>query len=699
MWEILSILTAIGLIVAIAALLAVYNGKPAPDWGERINFNALLAILSTILRAVLVVIVSQIISQRKWEWFWTNSNRPLTDLQKFDSGSRGSFGAILLLPSVLRKDLITLTAAIILVGSFLVGPSIQQSSRTTECTIVVPDQTASLPFAHYVPRQGGFTTSYNNVIRGIPTPDIITAIVSAVTAPGGVENQISGSCSTGNCTFPDGDPEKSQDGSFPGNNLSTHSTVGMCSTCTDVASLVRVSNDTDGCSVYSLPSGLNYTESCGTTTESVFITPTPNLSWMGEMLTPELKAMSRWAYVNVSILASPRFPSNGIFAMVCNLYPCLQTYTSSISNNKLVETNVGSKVMEVDMNVEYPATLGVETLSGLENTYYNYTVVKSPCRVEEGIYETLKNSSSYIGGTDLMLAETEQGKYNDTGRFTHRNITAPEQCIYRQNPNFVSAISKVLHDNIFNGTCTWYRDLTCTSGGTTDKGNFATLGAETVVRILYNEGYVSFSNITKWFDSFANVMTNRYRFEYGARSSYEFQEDRHLDEIRGLVWQSSVCISMRRGWLLLPICLTAVTTILAIWAIFTNWKHRYSRPVWKDSILPLIFYGHTMMDRELEQSSSSPNEQKGNRNRTDNIKQKGALLEIKEMEAIGRRKKVEPQWPHAKEISATLCSSNTSLVDQPDTIRQRQRDPRDMSNHPLLVSSEERLEEGLPRAI
>lgn len=64
-WEILSIFVAVGLIVAIAALLATHDGKPTPDWGERINLNALLAILSTILRALLVVIVSQIISQRK----------------------------------------------------------------------------------------------------------------------------------------------------------------------------------------------------------------------------------------------------------------------------------------------------------------------------------------------------------------------------------------------------------------------------------------------------------------------------------------------------------------------------------------------------------------------------------------------------------------------------------------------------------
>jgi hypothetical protein len=44
-WEILSIAVAIGLIVAIAVILATHDGKPAPDWGEQINMNALLATL------------------------------------------------------------------------------------------------------------------------------------------------------------------------------------------------------------------------------------------------------------------------------------------------------------------------------------------------------------------------------------------------------------------------------------------------------------------------------------------------------------------------------------------------------------------------------------------------------------------------------------------------------------------------------
>lgn len=73
-----SIILALGLINTIAALLATYNGRRADDWGLRVNLDALLAILSTILRALLVVLVSEVISQRKWDWCKGGRIHPLS---------------------------------------------------------------------------------------------------------------------------------------------------------------------------------------------------------------------------------------------------------------------------------------------------------------------------------------------------------------------------------------------------------------------------------------------------------------------------------------------------------------------------------------------------------------------------------------------------------------------------------------------
>lgn len=232
-WEILSAALAIGLMTAIIALLASNHAKQVPDWGVNLGFNALLALLSTFLRAMLVVIVSQVICQQKWEWL--GRSRPLSDVQRFESGSRGSFGALLLIPTVRSVDVTTLTAAIILVASFLVGPFVQQASRTTVCKFPGQELNASIPFAHYVPRRGGYLPLVN-IRMANSAPDTVLAILSAVTAPEGVENRVSASCSTGDCTFPNGDPMEDKDPTI--DDTTTHSTVGMCKICVNATSLV-----------------------------------------------------------------------------------------------------------------------------------------------------------------------------------------------------------------------------------------------------------------------------------------------------------------------------------------------------------------------------------------------------------------------------------------------------------------------------
>jgi hypothetical protein len=77
--EIFSITFAMGLVSAIVAILVSYHGKEVPDWGVNLNINALLALLSTILRAMLVVVISQIVCQQKWEWYGGEHARPLSD--------------------------------------------------------------------------------------------------------------------------------------------------------------------------------------------------------------------------------------------------------------------------------------------------------------------------------------------------------------------------------------------------------------------------------------------------------------------------------------------------------------------------------------------------------------------------------------------------------------------------------------------
>jgi len=93
--EIGSLSLAIGILIAIYVTLGHYSDQDVPEWPLSLNLNSLIAIYSTVLRALLIFPVAEVISQEKW--FWFQRPRPLRDLDAFDLGSRGLWGCIKLL--------------------------------------------------------------------------------------------------------------------------------------------------------------------------------------------------------------------------------------------------------------------------------------------------------------------------------------------------------------------------------------------------------------------------------------------------------------------------------------------------------------------------------------------------------------------------------------------------------------------------
>ena len=57
--ECLLVLIATGLLIAIASILTSYNHQPQPGWGLGLNLNTIIALLATILRSTLVVVVEE----------------------------------------------------------------------------------------------------------------------------------------------------------------------------------------------------------------------------------------------------------------------------------------------------------------------------------------------------------------------------------------------------------------------------------------------------------------------------------------------------------------------------------------------------------------------------------------------------------------------------------------------------------------
>jgi hypothetical protein len=88
---IFALLSLAGLI----ATLHAHQDRPLPQWPQLVNINSIISLFSMLIRAGVGVILAEGISQCKWQWFC--KARKLSDMERFESASRGAWGSVLLI--------------------------------------------------------------------------------------------------------------------------------------------------------------------------------------------------------------------------------------------------------------------------------------------------------------------------------------------------------------------------------------------------------------------------------------------------------------------------------------------------------------------------------------------------------------------------------------------------------------------------
>lgn len=90
-WEFLSILVATLSLAAIIITLVMHQDRPIPPWPSAITINALISVFTAVLKACLVMPISESISHLKWQWF--QKPRPLNHIDQWDLASRGALSS------------------------------------------------------------------------------------------------------------------------------------------------------------------------------------------------------------------------------------------------------------------------------------------------------------------------------------------------------------------------------------------------------------------------------------------------------------------------------------------------------------------------------------------------------------------------------------------------------------------------------
>lgn len=165
---------------ALVVILAKENGKPQEKWLNVISTNAIVSILATLGRSMMMIGVSSSIGQAKWLHF-KSKRRSMYDMHNFDEASRGPNGSFLFLWNV-RWQVATL-GAVITILSVAVDAFAQQVVKTEARLVGQPLGTAQFSYAHNY----SANASQNTMGEGLAAVDFLTvdkgmrgAILSAV---------------------------------------------------------------------------------------------------------------------------------------------------------------------------------------------------------------------------------------------------------------------------------------------------------------------------------------------------------------------------------------------------------------------------------------------------------------------------------------------------------------------------------------
>ncbi|MCJ1440581.1 MAG: hypothetical protein MMC23_001066 [Stictis urceolatum] len=330
--EILSFLLAFVTLAAIITLLGTQKDKPLPAWPSLFSLNSLLSVLSSIMKTALLYPIAEGIGELKWIWF--AAPQPISDFDRYDSASRGPWGAFQLIVKRPRNVLVSL-GAFITVLAIVIDPFNQQVIQFGDCQAALGGAQATIS------RTNRYSIGVGtHIVEQGPTLDGSMAVAvyeGLLNPPANASAKISTNCESGNCTFP------SSDGT-------SYTSLAICAAIDDLTHVIEGNGSLSN--LYTLPSGLKLNGTAMLTTALVDsqsdIEERPLIGFEALMINSKCtttKAGGAYRYQC----------SNTPFAFTANLYPCVHTYGNvSIKRFNLQEQIISTSRLPFNNNTNVP---------------------------------------------------------------------------------------------------------------------------------------------------------------------------------------------------------------------------------------------------------------------------------------------------------------------------------------------------------
>lgn len=235
-FEIAALVLAFASFIALILVLQQWDKRPQQQWSySHLTLNGLVAILSTVTRASLLVPVAGAISQAKWTWFSAPRGRALESFEVIDQSSRGAWGSLRLLWHTRCCHLMSIGALITILA--LAFDTFSQQVITVDFRNL---EDPAYKNVATVPRSQSITVE--DAVDEFPIKAAIANAIYNTDIP-----DLPAYCPTGNCTWP----------RIP--------SLGMCGGCTNVTDALNKTCHAGGAGYqgcnYTLPSGTFFTYS------------------------------------------------------------------------------------------------------------------------------------------------------------------------------------------------------------------------------------------------------------------------------------------------------------------------------------------------------------------------------------------------------------------------------------------------------
>ncbi len=420
-----------------------------------------------------------------------------------------------------------------------IDPFSQQVIRYYSCSRPIPGALGTIPRTTNYTKTGLNAGKTRGSIATLDDGMTTALYVGLLNPSANVSSQLSVLCSTGNCTF--GPP-----------NVASYSSLAMCGSCSDISSQARSSNNASNGTYYEPydfyldkgPKVNGVTMFAATTSPIISSDSSPSnqsiFSFQALMTRPASCGYSKF---DPSCAPPP-------YAIQCDINPCVQTYSASITNGEFKEN-----VLKVSpLNTASLTTSGDEFDLALISDSVSLNGQQHDCKPSDQATDT------HPVHFDRHISDA----------VSHTQYY-PLDCIYLYGGQARTSLAYTLKNKFFNlGSLnvSYQPDPSAAEGPQWFKR-------------LYREGKADNQSVTASINGLTNAMTAVIRQNGGTSSS---------GYAKGNVFASETCIHIQWAWLSLPATLLvlAVAFLVVVMVETTAYKHAVT---WKSSSLGLIMHG------------------------------------------------------------------------------------------------------------